>query len=89
MLDRYHKNRALKKTFSGIERREALSYEAVMRDALDRGGRELFSKARESLLLQWPEQRESIAEGADYLRYALLFFMKMLGFILFEPQHLL
>ena len=67
VLDRYHKNKAVKQAVSGIERKYGCQYEALLRKALREGDRDLACSIQESLLLRWPEHAETIHKGTDYL----------------------
>lgn len=67
VLDRFHKNKALKATFAGTERKVSCQYEALLRRALHEGDRDFFCSIRDSVLLRWPEHTETIMENTDYL----------------------
>lgn len=68
VLDRYHKNQALKHMVSGIDRASGCQYEYLSRKALEQGDREGFCKCRDTMLQRWPERAQSISESADYLQ---------------------
>ncbi len=67
VLDRYHINKALKGTVSGIDRKSGCQYEYHLRQALNEGDRDYFSSVRDSLLARWPEREQSILENSNYL----------------------
>lgn len=67
VLDRYHKNKALKGVVSGIERKVGCQYEALLRKALNEGDKDFFFSVRDSLLLRWPERKKQILEKTQYL----------------------
>lgn len=67
VLDRYHKNKTLKASVSGIERKIGCQYEYLMRKALTEGDRDLFCSVRDSLLSRFPERAETIRENTEYL----------------------
>ena len=67
VLDRYHINKALKGTVSGIERKSGSQYEYHLRRALNEGDRDYFCSVRDSLLARWPERTNTILENCNYL----------------------
>ena len=67
VLDRYHKNKALKQLVSGIERTSGSQYEYLARQALNTGNREQFHMVRRRLLERWPHREESVEEAFSYL----------------------
>lgn len=67
VLDRYHINKALKGTVSGIERKSGCQYEYHLRQALNEGDRDYFLSARDSMLARWPEREKTILENSNYL----------------------
>ena len=67
VLDRYHVNKALAASVSGIERKYGCQYEYLLREALRGGEKERFLFVRNTLLNRWPEREKSIREGTDYL----------------------
>ena len=67
VLDRYHVNKALKSTVSGIERKSGCQYEYHLRQALNEGDRDYFCSARDALLTRWPEREKTILEHTNYL----------------------
>lgn len=67
VLDRFHKNKALKEAVSGIERKYGGQYEYLMRRALNEGDKDFFCSIRDSLLIQWPERSDTIQTATQYL----------------------
>lgn len=67
VLDRYHINKALKGTVSGIERKSGSQYEYHLRQALNEGDRNYFCSVRDTLLARWPEREKTILENSNYL----------------------
>lgn len=67
VLDRYHKNKAIKQALSGIERAVACQYEYQIRKALDSGTRDRLLSLRDTLLRRFPEREKTIRENMDYL----------------------
>ena len=67
VLDRFHKNKALKNAVSGIEKDVGKQYERVLRKALNDDDRDLFEQAAESLIDQYPEREKTIRQNTDYL----------------------
>lgn len=67
VLDRYHINKALKGTVSGIEKKSGCQYEYHLRQALNEGDRGYFCSVRDSLLARWPEREKIILENSNYL----------------------
>ena len=67
VLDRYHKNKAIKQTLSGIDRMAGSQYEFHIRKALDEGDRSKLVSIRDTLLSRYPEREKTIRENIDYL----------------------
>lgn len=67
VLDAYHKNKALKRLVSGIERASGCQYEHLSRQALERGDRASLERIRARMLQRWPERAETITEAMNYL----------------------
>ena len=67
VLDRYHKNKAIKQALSGIDRLAGSQYEFHIRKALDEGNRDRLLSIRNSLLRRYPEREKTIRENMDYL----------------------
>ncbi len=67
VLDDYHKNKAIKKALSGIDRKTAEKYEKEIRGSfLDEDAR-LLTELRESMIASYPDREETIRNGMDYL----------------------
>ena len=67
VLDRYHKNKAVKQALSGIDRKAGSQYEFHIRQSLDDGNRDRLISIRQTLLDRYPEREKTIRENMDYL----------------------
>ena len=67
VLDRYHKNKAIKQALSGIDRLSGSQYEFNIRKALDEGDRDRLSSIRDTLLKRYPDREKTVRENMDYL----------------------
>ena len=67
VLDRYHKNKAIKQAISGIDRLSGSQYEFHIRKALNEGNRDRLLSIRDTLLSRCPEREKTIRENMDYL----------------------
>ena len=67
VLDRYHKNKAIKQALSGIDRLVGSQYEFQIRKALNEGSRDRLSSIRDALLERYPDRKKTIRENIDYL----------------------
>lgn len=67
VLDRYHKNKAIKQALSGIDRLAGGQYEFHIRKALDEENRDRLLSIRDTLLSRYPEREKTIRENMDYL----------------------
>ena len=67
VLDRYHKNKAIKQALSGIERLAGGQYEFQIRKALNAGDCDRLLSIRDTLLSRYPERKETIRDNIDYL----------------------
>lgn len=67
VLDRYHKNKAIKQSLSGIPRSVGSQYEYQLRKALELGEYERLGSIRKALLLHFPDREKTIRENIDYL----------------------
>ena len=67
VLDRYHKNKAIKQALSGIDRMAASQYENHIRKALDECDRAGLMAIRDTLLSRYPDREKTIRENMDYL----------------------
>ncbi len=67
VLDRYHKNKAIRQALSGISQKSASQYEFQIRQALNNGDCCRLLSIRETLLERFPERKETILDNTDYL----------------------
>lgn len=67
VLDRYHKNKAIKQALSGIDRKSAAQYEYHIRKALSECDRKRLLAIRNVLLDRYPDREKTIRENMDYL----------------------
>ena len=67
VLDRYHKNKAIKQALSGIDRMTASQYEHQIRKALNECDRARLMAIRDTLLSRHPDREKTICENIDYL----------------------
>ena len=67
VLDRYHKNKAIKQALSGIDRMAASQYENHIRKALDECDRAGLMAIRDTLLSRYPDREKTIRGNMDYL----------------------
>ena len=67
VLDRYHKNKAIKQALSGIDRLAGSQYESHICKALDAGSRDQLVSIRDTLLSRYPDREKTIRENMDYL----------------------
>jgi len=67
VLDRYHKNKAIKQALSGIDRLAGSQYERSIRSALDDGDRNRLLSIRDRMLNRYPDREKTIRENLDYL----------------------
>jgi len=67
VLDRYHKNKAIKQALSGIDRMAASQYEHHIRKALDECDRDKLMAIRDTLLSRYPDREKTIRENMNYL----------------------
>jgi len=67
VLDRFHKNKAIKQLFSGIEWRAAAQYEHSVRTALGQGDTDRLRKVRDTLIARYPDRADTITEHMNYL----------------------
>lgn len=68
VLDRYHKNKALKHLVSGIDRLSGCQYEHLARKAAEYADREGLQRLQNKMLQRWPERAKSISESMSYLQ---------------------
>lgn len=67
VLDRYHKNKALKQAVSGMPRDVGAQYDKLLRTAFEEDDREFFSCVVENMVLNYPEREEKILDATNYL----------------------
>lgn len=67
VLDRYHKNKALKQAVSGMPRDAGAQYDKLLRTAFAEDDKEFFSNVVQCMVLNYPEREEKIREATDYL----------------------
>lgn len=67
VLDRYHKNKAIKQALSGIDRLAGSQHERHIREAFDAGDKERLLAIRNTLLSRYPDREKTIRENLDYL----------------------
>ena len=63
VLDRYHKNKAIKQALSGIDRLAGSQYEYHIRKALDEGSRDQLVSIHDTLLSRYPDREKTIQEN--------------------------
>ena len=67
VLDRYHKNKAIKQAVGGIVRGSGCQYEYQIRKALAEENLERLFAIKQTLLERYPEREKTIRENMDYL----------------------
>ena len=67
VLDRYHVNKALQETVSGMDAQSGSEYRGSLLATLREGNEEKFLTVRKKMLECWPDREESIMEHTDYL----------------------
>ncbi len=67
VLDRFHKNKALKQIFTNIPARTAGQYEARLRKALKSSDRDSFCKLIDKLLAAYPDCAKTITKHSNYI----------------------
>lgn len=67
VLDRYHKNKALKQAVSGIPRDVGTQYDRLLRAAFAEDDKEFFANIVENMVLNYPEREKPIREATNYL----------------------
>ena len=68
VLDKYHKNKAIKQMTAGLEKRVNELYDREIREALENKDIRYFEELSESLCHQLPERREKIVSAGKYLK---------------------
>lgn len=67
VLDRYHKNKALRQAVSRLPKKQGSQYRNLLSKALDRGDQAGFTAICNTLLQKWPEHEKSISQATAYL----------------------
>ena len=68
VLDKHHKNKAIKAMTAGIENRYRNNYDKEIREALNEENLELYEQLTDSLIMQNPDRAETISQNAAYLQ---------------------
>lgn len=68
VLDKYHKNKAIKNMTAGQAKADRKVYDSEIRAALDKGDLRLFDEMTGCLCRDFPEREEKILESAEYLQ---------------------
>ena len=68
VLDKYHKNKAIKAMTAGIENKYRNNYDKEIRKALNEENLELYEQLTGSLIMQNPDRAETISQNAAYLQ---------------------
>jgi len=68
VLDKYHKNKAIKAMTAGLDRQGRNEFDRAIRNALNNEDVEFFEQLTGSLCCQLPERGEKILESAGYLK---------------------
>ena len=68
VLDKYHKNKAIKAMTAGIENKYRNNYDKEIREALNEENLELYEQLTGSLIMQNPDRAETISQNAAYLQ---------------------
>ena len=68
VLDKYHKNKAIKAMTAGIENKYRNNNDKEIRDALNEENLELYEQLTDSLIMQNPDRAETISQNAAYLQ---------------------
>lgn len=67
VLDRYHKNKALKQAVSGMPKDVGAQYDKLLRTAFAEDDRVFFSNVVECMVLHYPEHKKTIHKATNYL----------------------
>ena len=68
VLDKYHKNKAIKAMTAGIENKYRNNYDKEIREALNEEILKLYEQLTDSLIMQNPDRAETISQNAAYLQ---------------------
>ena len=77
VLDKYHKNKAIKAMTAGIENKYRNNYDKEIREALNEENLELYEQLTDSLIMQNPDRAETISQNAAYLQRFVIFYSFM------------
>jgi len=67
VLDKYHKNKAIKEMTAGLENNVRKAYDKEIREALFIGETRFFKELTQSIALELPERKDKIEKSAKYL----------------------
>lgn len=67
VLDRYHKNAAIKQALSGIDQNTGKEYESRIRKALDEDAPDQLLSVRDEILSKYPYRKGTVKENIEYL----------------------
>ena len=68
VLDKHHKNKAIRAMTAGIENKYRNNNDKEIRDALNEENLELYEQLTDSLIMQNPDRAETISQNAAYLQ---------------------
>ena len=68
VLDKYHKNKAIKEMTAGLGRSARAAFDREIRAALSEADARFFDELTQSLISQVPERAEKIRNAAEYLK---------------------
>ena len=68
VLDKYHKNKAIKAMTAGIENKYRNNNDKEIREALNEENLKLYEQLTDSLIMQNPDRAETISQNAAYLQ---------------------
>jgi hypothetical protein len=68
VLDKYHKNKAIKAMTAGLDKKTRKSFDKEIRAALANEDNQLFDELTQSIASQQPDRNEKIINAANYLK---------------------
>lgn len=68
VLDKHHKNKAIRAMTAGIENKYRNNYDKEIREALNEEILKLYEQLTDSLIMQNPDRAETISQNAAYLQ---------------------
>lgn len=68
VLDKYHKNKAIKAMTAGLDKKSRNDFDTEIRKSLNDEDMDFFDQLTGSLCMQIPERREKIVNNANYLK---------------------